>query len=627
MLDTGTKKSSEPMHLVLHEEDLVYEEEILRNPHSIKPWIRYIEHKADAPKNILNLVFERALKELPGSYKLWYNYLKVRRKQMKGRVVTDPGYEAVNTVFERALVFMHKMPRIWIDYCKFLTKQGKVVSTRRVFDRALRALPPTQHDRIWPLYIKFVTQHNIQETAVRVFRRYLQMFPEKSEEYVEYLLSVDRMDEAARVLAKCVNNPDFVSLHGKSSHQLWAELCELLSKNPTKITSLNVDAIIRGGLRRYTDQVGHLWNSLADYYIRSGLFERARDVYEESVQTVTTVRDFTQVFDAYAQFEELALSKKMEEVAAAASPSDTDEVEIELRMARFENLMDRRPLLLNSVLLRQNPHNVPEWQKRVELLEGKSRDIVNTYTEAVQTVDPKQAVGKLHSLWVNFAKFYEKNKQPDDARIIFEKATHVAYLKVEDLAAVWCEWVEMELRQNKYQEGLKLLQRASAPPPRKVNYHDSAETVQMRLHKSLKIWSLYADLEESFGTFKSTKAVYDRILDLKIATPQIIINYGLFLKENNYFEEAFKAYEKGISLFKWPNVYDIWNTYLSEFLARYGGNKLERARDLFEQCLEGCPTKYAKNIYLLYAKLEEEHGLARHAMAVYDRAVAGRRDD
>jgi hypothetical protein len=38
--------------------------------------------------------------------------------------------------------------------------------------------------------------------------------------------------------------------------------------------SLNVDAIIRGGLRRYTDQLGHLWNSLANYYVRSGLFER-----------------------------------------------------------------------------------------------------------------------------------------------------------------------------------------------------------------------------------------------------------------------------------------------------------------------------------------------------------------
>ena len=28
-------------------------------------------------------------------------------------------------------------------------------------------------------------------------------------------------------------------------------------------------------------------------------------------------------------------------------------------------------------------------------------------------------------------------------------------------------------------------------------------------------------------------------------------------------------------------------------------------------------------LYLLYAKLEEDHGLARHAMAVYDRATNG----
>jgi hypothetical protein len=44
--------------------------------------------------------------------------------------------------------------------------------------------------------------------------------------------------------------------------------------NVIPFRSLNVDAIIRGGLRRYTDQLGHLWNSLADYYVRSGLFER-----------------------------------------------------------------------------------------------------------------------------------------------------------------------------------------------------------------------------------------------------------------------------------------------------------------------------------------------------------------
>ena len=52
-----------------------------------------------------------------------------------------------------------------------------------------------------------------------------------------------------------------------------------------------------------------------------------------------------------------------------------DDLEIDLRLARFENLMDQRPILLNSVLLRQNPHNVNEWQKRVKLFEGKPREV------------------------------------------------------------------------------------------------------------------------------------------------------------------------------------------------------------------------------------------------------------
>ncbi len=64
----------------------------------------------------------------------------------------------------------------------------------------------------------------------------------------------------------------------------------------------------------------------------------------------------------------------------------------------------------------------------------------------MQTVDPKLAVGKIHTLWVAFAKFYEENKQLRDADKIFEKATHVPYQKVDDLAAVWCEWAEMKLR-------------------------------------------------------------------------------------------------------------------------------------------------------------------------------------
>jgi len=81
------------------------------------------------------------------------------------------------------------------------------------------------------------------------------------------------------------------------------------------------------------------------------------------------------------------------------------------------------------------------------------------------------------------------------------------------------------------------------------------------------------------------------------------------------------VYERGIDAFKYPVAFEIWNTYLAKFIAHYGGDKLERARDLFEQALDGCPAKLCKPLYIMYAKLEEDYGLARHAMQIYDRAT------
>ena len=65
-----------------------------------------------------------------------------------------------------------------------------------------------------------------------------------------------------------------------------------------------------------------------------------------------------------------------------------------MRMARYETLMDRRPLLLSSVMLRQNPHNVHEWQKRAALFEASPAKVIHTYATAVKTVDPAKALGK-----------------------------------------------------------------------------------------------------------------------------------------------------------------------------------------------------------------------------------------
>ena len=69
-------------------------------------------------------------------------------------------------------------------------------------------------------------------------------------------------------LAHIIDEEKFVSKKGKSHHQLWHELCELISKNPEEVKSLKVADIIHCALRRFTDGLGGLWCALADYYIR-----------------------------------------------------------------------------------------------------------------------------------------------------------------------------------------------------------------------------------------------------------------------------------------------------------------------------------------------------------------------
>ncbi|XP_077239521.1 tetratricopeptide repeat (TPR)-like superfamily protein [Tasmannia lanceolata] len=639
------------------EDDYQYEEEILRNPFSLKLWWRYLIARSNSPFKKRVIIYERSVKALPGSYKLWHAYLRERLEIARNFPINSPNYEKLNNTFERALVTMHKMPRIWVMYLQSLTDQKLLTRTRHTFDRALRALPVTQHQRIWEPYLIFVSQKGVPvETSLRVYRRYLKFDPAHIEDFIDFLLDSQLWQEAAERLASVLNDNQFYSIKGKTKHQLWLELCDLLTRYANEVSGLKVDAIIRGGIRKFTDEVGRLWTSLADYYVRRGLYEKARDVFEEGLTTVVTVRDFSVIFDCYALFEESALAAKMETMGMSddeqgdEGPAEeledgrldfslsvdkfakkilrgfwlNDDNDIDLRLARLDHLMERRPELANSVLLRQNPHNVEQWHRRVKLFEGNPKRQIKTFAEAVRTVDPMKAVGRPHTLWVAFAQLYENHDDVVNARVIFDKAVQVNYKAVDNLATVHCEWAEMELRHKNFKGALELLRRATAEPSVEVKRRvaaDGNEPVQMKLHKSLKLWTFYADLEESLGTLESTRTVYERILDLKIATPQIIMNYAFLLEDHKYFEDSFKVYERGVKIFKYPHVRDIWVTYLSKFVKRYGKTKLERARELFEHAVEKAPAEDVKPLYLQYAKLEEDYGLAKRAMKVYAQAA------
>ena len=124
--------------------DMIYEEEVQRDPFKLGSWLRYLSARGAAPPAQRAAIYERALRALPGSYKLWHAYLTELAGAARPLPVTDRAHAALNAAFEHALAAgMSRMPRVWHMYDSALLDQRLLTSARRALDRALCVLPAT----------------------------------------------------------------------------------------------------------------------------------------------------------------------------------------------------------------------------------------------------------------------------------------------------------------------------------------------------------------------------------------------------------------------------------------------------------------------------------------------------
>jgi pre-mRNA-splicing factor SYF1 len=229
--------------------------------------------------------------------------------------------------------------------------------------------------------------------------------------------------------------------------------------------------------------------------------------------------------------------------------------------------------------------------------------------------------GSPATLYITLAGLYENNmKNPTEARSVYERICRpmpeYSFRDVDDLAQCFASYVEMELRLENWDGALSIARRSVSHLP-----SSNSTKISRGLMKSLRLWNLLLDLEESLGTIQTTKDAYNRALEIKVATPSHVINFASYLADKKYFEESFTAYERGVDLFPFPHAGAkiLWKEYLSSFYKRYGGTKIFRMRELFDRCLESCPPSDASEFFILYGKFEEEYGLAKRALGVYER--------
>ena len=227
---------------------------------------------------------------------------------------------------------------------------------RRVLDRALSALPVTQHERVWPIVLEWMRASGAGRAAPGVeehmWERYCKLCPWRVEDFVDFLVDAGRLDLAAVKFAHMLSNPAFESSKGKSRREMWDRLVTLATENPVEVVSIDTEGIVLAGVAKYPEDAGSLWVKLASFHARKGAFDAAEAVYEEALDGVVSVRDFAIVYDAYVQFEEAVLVAGVEEEMMAAGVVDEYK---EAAEHQESSEIDWRSARLNYVLVRTLP--------------------------------------------------------------------------------------------------------------------------------------------------------------------------------------------------------------------------------------------------------------------------------
>ena len=650
----------------------------IQNPYNFKSWWDTLSSSKEAPFSIRKKIYLVSLHYLPGSYKLWYNYLKEEREYAKANYnIPNKYYDEVNKLHEQALIYMMKMPKIWIDFIQFMFEQNLITKTKSIFNKALQAIPITQHKKLWDIYIPYIESlSNCHQTKIEIFKRYIKFNPDYKEKFINFLIGIKEFNTAIYYIIEILNDENFYSKENKSQYYYWIILCQIINNYPEYIDlsicnkELNVDRVIRHGIKKYSDEVGNLWVTLANYYIKIGLIEKAREIFEEALEKILTVRDFSLVFNSYLNFEQemmkynifnseisvdnnLELSCKngeneenklteleLNELENAMNELKFEEINYEkieedeniqkgdtennsnikkFNFIRVNNLLQRRPFLLNSTILRRNPNNVNEWLKRIELMKEKNdfNQIKKLYEECLNTIKINEAYGKLSEIYISYANFYEENNNIKKANEIYFKGCNLNYKKTEENVTMWCLWCEMNIRQKKYKDAYSIIKYICTNNTNKY----------YKYNKNIKLWSLYIDLEINMNknNEKQVIYIYNKMIEFKIANIETIFNFIIYLEKIKYYEKIYNIYEQSIELFTWPNAYDICLCYLVDFINHYKNEKSEIFRDIIQNII--VLSGHLKIFYYIYAFYEEKYGLYNHCIDILKEASQNVKDD
>lgn len=621
-------------------EDQPYEVELLKNHNNPDSWLKYYRAKRSASFKNRVFVLERAVRQFPDSDEFWSLYLETCQKEL-ARPKPEATTTQVNRVFQRLLLHFQNDVSWWLRYLVYLlhTQPFEISLIRRSFNECLFRIPIEDHAKIWPTYLEFA-QSAGGVTGANIYRKLLcYATPEELahgddstvlpslESVVFKLAEYGDIETSLEILTQILNQSQLSSALTTSPFHFFLQYLDLLLQfSAVPETDKLIEGLARATIPKYPDEAGKINCKVAQYFVKRKDNDKARSYFDQGLRQCATAEDFALIYDSYTSFEEDFLLDLAE-----------DDPEVDDHLQKYEKLLDQRSLLLNDMFLRQDENNIDNWFSRVSIFKEKNdtNSVLTTYATALTQINPlkaysllKRSENSLPRLWSDYAQVYSSHKDYNTADFIFAKAVKTKFKSPDDLAAIYIEWSKLWLEKD-FEKSVAILQAAlerAIEHPDTVDYHDSSIPLSERLVKSIKLWSYYLDLLESSIDYEnpegSKNAIndveigYNRVIELKIATPLTIVNFASFYEDLKFYERSYTVYEKGLQVFKDSRVrFEIWNVYLSKLYKRQVSK--ERTRELFEKAIygfaiakdDGCPADLCKPLVLLYSQFEHENGL------------------
>lgn len=663
----------------IEEADVAFEMQLLKDSsQSEQIWNQYIGHKREQVienskdekvKQALVALLYRRHRFFEDDYEKWHQFIDyyirfVRQHSPKN--ITE--INKIIQCFELSMKFFEEKPTFWNKYLGFLIDSKKLLGVDfilDIFNVSLLKLKQNEHLQLWNLlFTELVNEAKLSPTLK--FELYLSFFiflknshrfgifdqeeqdngstPSYDEIFNALLNSISDWQQVTK-FQKVFNdfiNPEILLKLCDSELELFRRYLERLIKLSTERAFTEkqklenkIDSLFKEIVIKFPYQQSIFTIKYAKYLTSNQKFNIATEVLEARLTSSMTIKDFTLIFDSLTELLEKQVTDLSESISANTE-------ELNKYMDKLEFLLSNRLILMNDVKLRQNINSPSTWIERIELLNQEGEQSLNkvleSYSKAVLSIQakkvPKDEKLQFPQIWCDYAKVYIGKDDLPTARTLFETATKVPWTELDQLEYIWIEWIKSEIELNNVEHAEFVCSKAVKIPEQissgKIDIDDESISVQLRLFRSIRLWSLYLDLVENCRDFDDVCKAYEDAMELKIINGVMIINYCLFLEENGYIEKSFSIFERGMNMFNGESKSILYCIYLNKILKYWEklGWDVERVREIFEEGLDyftgdkNNGGKNLKQVYILYSEWEMKFGSKIRSLRIMGEGIS-----